>query len=183
MIPVTLSAPSPDSGSQDPAQPAPHRTGRIARRRLLISALALTGTAVGGGALWCYRPGGPRAVAARALSALHDDPMGANTILGHRAVYSDESSPPGLFSKKTTLWVRNWFRDEATAPETLMGEFIDHARGNGWSTGDYSLPTLWAASRSAPGLQAPLGLLISQEDTYESDSAFHRTVRISLTYS
>ena len=159
MIPVTLSAPSPDSGSQDPAQPAPHRTGRIARRRLLISALALTGTAVGGGALWCYRPGGPR------------------------AVYSDESSPPGLFSKKTTLWVRNWFRDEATAPETLMGEFIDHARGNGWSTGDYSLPTLWAASRSAPGLQAPLGLLISQEDTYESDSAFHRTVRISLTYS
>lgn len=109
--------------------------------------------------------------------------MRASTILGHRAVYSDESSPPGLFSKKTTLWVRNWFRDEATAPETLMGEFIDHARGNGWSTGDYSLPTLWAASRSAPGLQAPLGLLISQEDTYESDSAFHRTVRISLTYS
>lgn len=153
---------------------------RTPSRRTVVALLAVVGSVVAGGVVWSLRPGGPLTQGA-GLQALRDDPMGAQTILGHEAVDSAESSPSGPLSKTTDVWLRRWFRDEGSTPQALQRELIDHALANGWTQEPASTTEgSWSATRTDEGTGTELGLLIVLETDYSPSDLRYLTVLVSL---
>ncbi|WP_103062272.1 hypothetical protein [Actinomyces qiguomingii] len=155
-------------------------TGGVRRVPRRVLGLAVVGIGLGGGAWWWLRSAGATAV--KPAEVMAEDPMGADTVAGYRAVRSSRSASPGLLSKPSTVWMRHWFRDDAVAPEDLMSELVEHAVERGWAGGKYSSPGLWESSRQDPRLEGPLNLLISLVDDTGPGDVLHGTVRVSLNY-
>ena len=91
---MTTAVPVPHT----PASESTTLFSRLSRRKLLtgIDCGALTGgLTIGGRPTWTFGPGDPLSYEARALRTLKNAPMGHETILGVKAVRTEESELPG----------------------------------------------------------------------------------------
>lgn len=122
----TMAASQPQGPDREPR---PRRS-----RRWVIASAALAGiTVVPPGLAWAFGPGGYLGENARRLRALENDPMGAETILGHTAFHTDKARLPGWFEAKYTgVYIERYFRAEHPTP-TLMPKFIAYAEEYGWT--------------------------------------------------
>ena len=87
---MTTAVPEPHTPASESAAPP----SRLFRRKLLTRigcGTLVGGLTVGGGLTWAFGPGGPLSYEARALTALKNDPMGHETILGMKTVHTEES--------------------------------------------------------------------------------------------
>ena len=140
----------------DPHTPASESTvpsSRLSRRKLLIRIGCGTlagGLTVGGGLTWAFGPGGPLSHEARQLGALKNDPMGHETILGVKAVQTEESELPGWTTwKYPGVHLERWFQDPSKPAEQLRDEFIDYAKSHGWEEETrITTPTAWIAQHA-----------------------------------
>lgn len=168
--------PTVTRSGDDPNRP----TARVPRRTAM--ALGITGAAIAGGLMWGYRPGGPFTREAQRKRVLRNDPMGAETILGHEAVDTAESSPRGLLSKSTDVWLGRWFKDERSSPEELRQELIAYAVAHGWAQDDASTTAqFWSGSRVDPDTKTVLRLIIAAETDYSPTDVRYGTVYVSLS--
>ena len=172
----------------DPHTPASESTvpsSRLSRRKLLIRIGCGTlagGLTVGGGLTWAFGPGGPLSHEARQLGALKNDPMGHETILGVKAVHTEESELPGWTTwKYPGVHLERWFQDPSKPAEQLRDEFIDYAKSHGWEEETrITTPTAWIAQHAHRKPDDYMQLFVGlSEDTTPKDSE----VRITINYT
>ena len=128
---MTTAVPEPHTPVSESAAPP----SRLSRRKLLtrIGCGALVGgLAVGGGLTWAFGPGGPLSYEARALRALKNDPMGHETILGVKAVRTEESELPDWTTYTyPRVHPKRRLQKPSKPSEHLKNEFIDYAEPQG----------------------------------------------------
>ena len=179
---MTTAVPEPHTLASESAAPP----SRLSRRKLLtrIGCGALVGgLAVGGGLTWAFGPGGPLSYEARALRALKNDPMGHETILGVKAVRTEESELPGWTTwKYPGVHLERWFRDPTKPSEQLKDEFIDYAKSHGWEEQSRATTsTLWLAQHTHRKPDDYMQLFIGPSgDTPSKDSEILITINYTL---
>lgn len=135
---LSTAAHSPrDDEDRPPPDKAADRPGQATRRRMLIRTAGLViggGLAIAGGYVWTHGPGGTLSYEARRLRALRDDPMGAETILGVSAVFTESRELPRWFQwKYGGVPLRRWFYDASMTSAELTSPFIGYAESHGWT--------------------------------------------------
>ena len=171
----------------DPHTPASESTvppSRLSRRKLLIriGCGTLAGSlTVGGGLTWAFGPGGPLSHEARQLRALKNDPMGHETILGVKAVHTEESELPGWTTwKYPGVHLNRWFQDPSKPAEQLRNEFINYAKAHGWEKESrFGSPTSWFARHSHRDSDDYMELAIGLS---QSSSTANNAVLVVLDY-
>ena len=173
----------------DPHTPASESTtppSRLSRRKLLTRigcGTLVGGLTVGGGLTWALGPGGPLSHEARQLRALKNDPMGHETILGVKAVRTEESELPGWTTwKYPGVHLERWFQDPSKPAEQLRDEFIDYAKSHGWEEQTrVTTSTLWLAQHAHRKPNDYMQLFIGlSEDTPPKDSEVGITINYTL---
>ena len=171
----------------DPHTPASESTtppSRLSRRKLLIRigcGTLVGGLAAGGGLTWAFGPGGPLSHEARQLRALKNDPMGHETILGVKAVHTEESELPGWTTwKYPGVHLERWFQDPSKPAEQLRNEFINYAKAHGWEKESrFGSPTSWFARHSHRDSNDYMELAIGLS---QPNSTAKNTVLVVLDY-
>ena len=76
--------------------------------------------------------------------------MGHETILGVKAVRTEESELPGWTTwKYPGVHLNRWFRDPTKPSERLRNEFINYAKAHGWEEETrITTPTAWIAQHT-----------------------------------
>lgn len=178
----------------------PHRTSNSSleptgppsypsRRRALIrvGCLSLTGGLLLSGGLWSIRPGGPLTEDGKLLRALRNDPMGAETILNHRASETDETKPTEWFSiENPHISLTRWFQGENGDIDSLHKSFIRYAEKNGWAEEtDISTSNAWIARHHNRAADDYMRLAITVNTENDSTTPKERLnpVAVSLDYS
>ncbi|BDA63797.1 hypothetical protein [Actinomyces capricornis] len=153
-------------------------------RRWVIASAALAGiTVVPTGLAWAFGPGGYLGENARKLRALENDPMGAETILGHTAFHTERARLPGWLEKTTSMYLRRYFQTEQP-PAAFMQEFITHAEGHGWTKDEkFSSDDLWSARHTERDSDdyMHLGIAMTDEDSY-APSNLQGAILVILDY-
>ena len=179
---MTTAVPEPHTPASESTTPP----SRLSRRKLLIRigcGTLVGGLAVGGGLTWAFGPGGPLSYEARALRALKNDPMGHETILGVKAVRTEESELPGWTTwKYPGVHLERWFRDPSKPSEQLRDEFIDYAKSHGWEEQTrVTTSALWLAQHAHRKPNDYMQLFIGlSEDTPPKDSEVGITINYTL---
>lgn len=154
-------------------------------RRWVIASAALAGiTVVPTGLAWAFGPGGYLGENARKLRALENDPMGAETILGHTAFHTDRARLPGWFEPKYSgVYLERYFHPTRELA-TLIPEFIGYAKSHGWeddprSTGSED----WHARHSHKIANDYMHLTIATTDEHSHTAPVLRgSILIALDY-
>lgn len=146
---MTTAVPEPHPPASESITPP----SRLSRRKLLTRigcGTLVGGLTVGGGLTWALGPGGPLSHEARQLRALKNDPMGHETILGVKAVHTEESELPGWTTwKYPGVHLERWFQDPSKPAEQLRNEFINYAKAHGWEEETrITTPTAWIAQHA-----------------------------------
>ncbi|MBO3725397.1 hypothetical protein J5X07_10255 [Actinomyces bowdenii] len=161
-------------------EPQPRRS-----RRWVIASAALAGiTVVPPGLAWAFGPGGYLGENARRLRALENDPMGAETILGHTAFHTDKARLPGWLEWKTSrLYLKRYFHSDHQ-PSSLVSEFITYAEGHGWTKDEkFSNSNLWTARHTDRDSDDYMQLHIVILDNEDSTNTLKGAILISLGYN
>lgn len=128
---------SRDDADRPPPDEAADRPGQATRRRMLIRTAGLViggGLALAGGYAWTHGPGGTLSYEAGRLRALRNDPMGAETILGVSAVFTESPELPTWFQwKYGGVSLCRWFYDASRTPAELTSLFVGYAESHGWT--------------------------------------------------
>ena len=158
-------------------------SGPTRRQALLLTGLG--GLTTAGGLYWAYRPGGYLTQEARDLRALENDPMGAETILGHTAIHTDKPDLSTWHLKTPIISLDRYFRSKDDTPQDLKTELVSYAKKVGWSEKDQEYPDTnrWAGQHSnrTANDYMQLAITITTEHPDPSDP-LHDSVAISLFY-
>ena len=185
LIPRPHSSPHASTPSSESTDLPP----RPSRRRVLIKVgcLGLTGGLLLAGGLWSFSPGGPLTEDGKLLRALRNDPMGAETILNHKASETKEVKPTEWFSiEDPHISLTRWFQEENGDVSSLYKSFIRYAEKNEWAEEtDVSSPNVWLArhrNRSADDYMR-LTITANTENGPVISKERMNTVAVSLDYS
>lgn len=188
---MSLSVPQPhaphrtSNSSLEPTGPSSYPSRR--RALIRIGCLSLTGGLLLTGGLWSFRPGGPLTEDGKLLRALRNDPMGAETILNHRASETDETKPTEWFSiEDPHISLTRWFQGENGNIDSLYKSFIRYAEKNGWAEeNDISTSNVWIARHHNGAADDYMRLTITVNTENDSTTPKERlnTVAVSLDYS
>lgn len=188
---MTMPIPRPRSSlhastpSSEPADPP----SRPSRRRVLIrlGSLGLTGGLLLAGGLWSFRPGGPLTEDGKLLRALRNDPMGAETILDHKADETKEIKPAEWFSiEDPHISLTRWFEEKNGDISSLYKSFIKYAERNGWAEEvKVSSPNVWLARHRDRFADDYMRLMVTANTENDPTASKERmnTVAVSLDYS
>jgi len=188
-----MAPPAPRShGSPRTSNSSSESTGppsRPSRRRVLIrvGCLSLTGGLLLAGGLWSFRPGGPLTEDGKLLRALRNDPMGAETILAHKAIETEETKPTEWFSiEDPHISLTRWFQGENGDIASLHKSFIRYAEKNGWvEEADISSSNVWLARHRNRAADDYMRLTLTANTENDSNIPKERlnTVAVSLDFS
>lgn len=147
-MPITAARPPCDDAERLAPDETVDQPEQATRRRMLVRTASLViggGLAIAGGYAWTHGPGGSLSYEAKRLRALRDDPMGAETILGISAVFTESRELPSWFQwKHRGVSLRRWFYDARRTPAELTSLFIDYAESHGWTKDPGpSIPDSW----------------------------------------
>ena len=183
---MTTAVPEPHTPASESTTPP----SRLSRRKLLTRigcGTLVGGLAVGGGLTWAFCPGGPLSYEARALRALKNDPMGAETILDHKAIETEETKPTEWFSiEDPHISLTRWFQGENGDIASLHKSFVRYAEKNGWAEeADTSSSNVWLARHRNRAADDYMRLTLTANTENDSNIPKERlnTVAVSLDFS
>lgn len=179
------------SSRDDADHPVPEQRGesprRLSRRKMLTLTAGLVtggGLAAGGGYAWAHGPGGPLSYEAKQLQALRDDPMGAGTILGISAIFTESPEFPRWFQwKYGGVWLRRWFYAADRPPAQLGDLFIAYAEHHGWTKDPGpSTPESWIGRHGGPAPTDDMILNIAPDLGPRETEPLNNSVNVRLWY-
>ena len=188
---MTMLIPRPHSSphASTPSSESTDLPPRPSRRRVLIKVgcLGLTGGLLLAGGLWSFRPGGPLTEDGKLLRALRNDPMGAETILDHKAIETEETKPTEWFSiEDPHISLTRWFQGENGDIASLHKSFIRYAEKNGWvEETDISSSNVWLARHRNRAGDDYMRLTLTANTENDSNIPKERlnTIAVSLDFS
>ena len=188
---MTMPIPRPRSSlhASTPSSEPADLPSRPSRRRVLIrlGSLGLTGGLLLAGGLWSFRPGGPLTEDGKLLRALRNDPMGAETILDHKAIETEETKPTEWFSiEDPHISLTRWFQGENGDIASLHKSFVRYAEKNGWAEeADTSSSNVWLARHRNRTADDYMRLTLTANTENDSNIPKERlnTVAVSLDFS